>query len=200
MDSPGRVAHAPATRPTKSTLQKVRRHNWGSRSPAVGARRPQPGLMMACILASAWGEKKMGPYRKCRVTACLAALAFVVGAIGALPATGDDQSELMALVAKWVWNHKPTCTGCQPFTVTLNITSISPDGRMTATYRSPAVPDGVSVRPRATITDGKIKVALKVGKIDYNLDYVKRIDSLRGPVDGFRPMLQIRDATFGREK
>jgi hypothetical protein len=142
----------------------------------------------------------MGLYRKSRVTACLAALAFVVGAIGALTATADDQSELKALVGEWVWNHKPTCTGCQPFTVTVIITSVSPDGRMMATYRSPAVPDGITVRPRATITDGKIKVALKVGKIDYNLDYVTRIDALRGPVDGFRPMMQIRDATFWREK
>jgi hypothetical protein len=142
----------------------------------------------------------MGPYRKSRVTACLAALAFVAGAIGALTATADDQSELKALVGEWVWNHKPTCTGCQPFTVTLNVTSVSPDGRMTATYRSPAVADGVSVRPRATITDGKIKVALKIGNLDYNLDYMKRIESLRGPVDGFKPMMQIRDANFSREK
>jgi len=71
---------------------------------------------------------------------------------------------------------------------------------MTATYRSPLVPDGVSVRPRATITGGKIKVALKVGKIDYNLDYVKGIDSFRGPVTGFAPSAQIREATFQREK
>ncbi len=142
----------------------------------------------------------MCPYRKSRVTACLAVLAFVVGTIGALTATADDQSELKALVGKWVWNHKPTCTGCQPFTVTLSVASVSPDGRMTATYRSPAVPDGVPVRPRATITGGKIKVSLKVGKIDYDLDYVNRIDSLRGPVTGFGPMMQIRDATFQREK
>jgi len=142
----------------------------------------------------------MGPYRKFRVTAWLAALGLVVGAIGPLTATADDQSELKALVGKWVWDHKPTCAGCQPFTVTLSITRVSPDGGMTATYRSPLVPDGVSVRPRATITGGKIKVALKVGKIDYNLDYVKGIDSFRGPVTGFAPSAQIREANFQREK
>jgi hypothetical protein len=142
----------------------------------------------------------MGPYRRSRVTACLAALAFVVGAIGAVTATADDQSELKALVGKWVWDHKPTCAGCPPFTVTLSVASVSPNGGMTATYRSPAALDGVSVRPRATITDGKIKVALKIGKLNYNLDYVKGIDSLRGPVEGFAPTQQIRDATFRREK
>jgi hypothetical protein len=71
---------------------------------------------------------------------------------------------------------------------------------MTATYRSPAAPGGVSVRPRATIRDGKIKVALKFGKIDYNLDHVKRTDSLRGPVTGFAASAQIREANFQREK
>ena len=142
----------------------------------------------------------MRPYRKSRLTACVAALAFVVGAIGALTATADDQSELKTLVGKWVWDHKPTCLGCQPFTVTLTVASVSPDGGITATYRSPAAPDGVSVRPRATIKDGKIKVALKFGKLDYNLDHVKRTDSLRGPVTGFAPTLQIRDANFQREK
>ena len=142
----------------------------------------------------------MSPYRKFRVTACLAALVFMLGPIVALTATADDQSELKALVGKWVWDHKPTCAGCQPFTVTLSVASVSPDGSMRATYRSPQALDGVSVKPRATITDGKIKVALKVGKLDYDLDYSKPIDSLRGPVTGFAPMAQIRDATFRREK
>jgi hypothetical protein len=142
----------------------------------------------------------MSAYRKSRLTAYLAALAFVVGAIGALTATADDQSDLKALVGKWVWDHTPTCAGCQPFTVTLSIASVSPDGSMSATYRSPAALDGVSLRPRAKITDGKIKVALKAGQVDYNLDYVKGADSLRGPVSGFKPSLQIREATFRREK
>jgi hypothetical protein len=50
------------------------------------------------------------------------------------------------------------------------------------------------------IRDGKIKVALKVGNVDYNLGHVEGTDSLRGPVSGFKPSLMIREANFQREK
>lgn len=143
----------------------------------------------------------MGSYRKSRATARLGAMAFLVLVIAALTAAADDQLELKSLVGKWVWDHKPTgCVTCQPFTITLSITAVSPDGRMKATYQSPKAPNGVPAWPRATMTGGKINVVLKVGPIAYNLDYAKEIDSLRGPVDGFPPALQIRDATFLREK
>lgn len=48
--------------------------------------------------------------------------------------------------------------------------------------------------------DGKIKVALKVGSFDFDLEYVKGIESLRGPVSGFPPRVSIQAATFRREK
>lgn len=134
------------------------------------------------------------------VTACLATVAFLLGTVGALTAPADQQSDLKALVGEWVWDHSPACVGCRAFTVRLDIASVSPDGRMTATYRSPQVPDGVPVKPRATIADGKTRVAFNVGKLEFDLEYAKGLDSLRGPVRGFPPALQIREANFRRGK
>ena len=88
----------------------------------------------------------------------------------------------------------------------LTITSASADGALSGTYqespaiRNPALASGVAVKPRATMTDGKIKVAFKAGRYDFDLEYVKGTESLRGPVSGFPPRQVIEAATFRREK
>jgi hypothetical protein len=143
----------------------------------------------------------MGLHRKSRATACVAALAFVVLATGALSATADARSELQSLVGIRVWHHTPTgCMQCQPFTITPKIISVSPDGKMKARYQTPRAPNGVPVRPRATLAGGKIKLALQATGISYDPDYLKDIDSLRGPVVGFPTAAHVQGATFLREK
>jgi len=126
---------------------------------------------------------------------------FVVGAFLAPTSAGAQASDLSALVGKWVWNQAATCATCPAFTAVLTIASVSPDGAMSGTYLHPLqAPTGVPVRPRATMTDGKIKVALKVGQVNFDLDYTKAAESLAGPVSGYPARALIREATFRREK
>jgi hypothetical protein len=126
---------------------------------------------------------------------------LVVGAFLAPTSAGAQASDFSTLVGKWVWKQAATCATCPAFTAILTIASVSPDGGMSGTYQSPfQAPTGMPVRPRATITDGKIKVALKVGQVNFDLDYKKADDSLEGPVSGYPPRALIREANFHREK
>jgi len=78
---------------------------------------------------------------------------------------------------------------------------VSPDGSMTGTYDSTfRAPGPHPVHPRATVANGKIKVTFKAGRLDFDLDYAKGAETLKGPVTGFSNMLQIREAEFRREK
>jgi hypothetical protein len=125
---------------------------------------------------------------------------LVVGAFLAPPSASAQAPDLGGLVGKWVWKQAATCATCPAFTAILTIASVSPDGAMSGTYQHPLqAPAGVPVRPRATMTDGKIKVALKVGQVNFDLDYKKTDDSLEGPVSGFPPRALLREANFHRE-
>ena len=42
--------------------------------------------------------------------------------------------------------------------------------------------------------------ALKVGQVNFDLDYKKTDDSLEGPVSGFPPRALLREANFHRDK
>jgi hypothetical protein len=138
--------------------------------------------------------------RNSRITVYLVAIVFVVVGIGAVAAIAADRSELKDLVGTWVWHHMPTCAQCQPFTLTLVIAGASPDGRLRARCLTPKAPRGVPVQARATVTDGRVKVAFGLAGISYDLEYLKNLDSLRGPVDGFPIGANIDSATFLREK
>jgi hypothetical protein len=132
---------------------------------------------------------------------CLACVYLVVGALLAPTSANAQASDLSTLVGKWVWNQAATCATCPAFTAVLTIVGVSPDGGMSGTYQHPLqAPTGVPVRPRATMTDGKIKVAFKVGQVNFDLAYKKADDSLEGPVSGFPPRALIREANFHREK
>ena len=134
----------------------------------------------------------------------LLAMSFIAGAFVAPTASADEPSDFTALVGKWVWSQPATCGTCRAFTAVLTITSASADGALSGTYQqseaNPGLLRGVAVKPRATMTDGKIKVAFKAGRYDFDLEYVKGTESLRGPVSGFPPRQVIEAATFRREK
>lgn len=160
----------------------------------------------------------MGPYRECQLgrlgrssshrgarlkilalAVCLVS-AFVVEARVAPTFAADEPLDLNVLVGKWVWHQSAVCATCKPFTVVLIITRVFSDGTVAGTYEHSEfrIPGPRPVKPSATVTNGKIKVAFKFMTFDFDLTYLKGSDSLRGPVSGFAP--QIRDATFYREK
>jgi hypothetical protein len=132
---------------------------------------------------------------------CLLSAFFVVEALVAAPTfAADEPSDLNALVGKWVWHQTAECAACKPFTAVLTIISVSSDGTMRGTYENSGFsrPGPRPVKPIATETNGKIKVAFKFRTFGFDLDYLKSSDTLRGPVSGF--MQLIRDAEFHREK
>lgn len=138
--------------------------------------------------------------KKLALAVCLVSAFFVVKALVAPTSAADEASDLNALVGKWVWHQSAVCGGCKPFTVVLTITSVSADGTMAGTYESSgfSTPGPRPVKPSATVTNGQINVAFKFRTFGFDLNYLKRSDSLKGPVSGF--MSQIRDAEFQREK
>ena len=138
--------------------------------------------------------------KKLALAVCLVSAFLVVGALVAPTSAADEASDLNVLVGRWVWHQSAACVACKPFTAVLTITSVSSDGTMTGTYENSGFtrPGARPVKPSATVENGKIKVAFKFRTFGFDLDYLKRSDTLRGPVSGFTP--QIRDAEFEREK
>ena len=132
---------------------------------------------------------------------CLVCVVFVVGRFLAPASAPAQPPDFGVVVGKWTWAQAATCAACPAFRAVLTITSVSPDGAMSGTYLHPLqTQTAVPVSPRATMVDGKIKVALKVGPLSYDLEYTKRDDSLAGPVAGYPARALIREATFQRDK
>ncbi len=138
--------------------------------------------------------------KKLALAVCLVSAFFVGEALVAPTFAADEASDLNALVGKRVWHQSAVCGACKPFTVVLTITSVSTDGTMAGAYESSgfSTPGPRPVKPIATVTNGKIKVAFKFRTFDFDLDYLKRSDTLKGPVSGFKQ--EIREAEFHREK
>ena len=139
--------------------------------------------------------------RRFAIVVCLVSVFFVAGSLLAPTSAPAQPPDFGVLVGKWTWAQAATCAACPAFRAVLTITSVSPDGAMSGTYlHSLKTQTAVPVRPRASMVDGKIKVALKVGPLSYDLEYTKRDDSLAGPVAGYPARALIREATFHRDK
>jgi hypothetical protein len=130
--------------------------------------------------------------KKLALAVCLVSAFFVVKALVSPTSAADEASDFNALVGKWVWHQS-----AKPFTVVLTITSVSTDGRMTGTYEHSgfSTPGPRPVKPSATVTNGQINVAFKFRTFGFDPNYLKRSDSLKGPVSGFKQEIREQNSS-----